>query len=398
MNNSGRKRNGPSTGYWILAIILTCTGYASFIGIMMIIFGIIQLVDENRNTPNRTKMHPYDQQRANAASNAAARTQQTARKRTANNPKQRTYAQNAAQGKANSIPVPQGTKGLNITGGILSGIGGLATLTTLAEYAGWASLSILMPALAPCLCILFAGLAILAYTAKRSKKYYRFKRYLTLIGDQKEVSLEAIERTTGYSHAKVVKDLQEMLDKRYIRVGYIDLYHNKLVLTSSGVKMDSDEKDEVKVTSGLADDPEAVLEAIQSINDAIADPEVSAEIDKIKDLTKKILDYIKIHPKKAGQVNKFMSYYLPTTVKILNSYAQLENQGLQGQNIEDAKVRVRRMLEQVTSGFEKQLELLMQDDVMDLDSEVAVMEQMLKNDGLSSEDSITSQDGTTLSI
>ena len=77
-----------------------------------------------------------------------------------------------------------------------------------------------------------------------------------------------------------------------------------------------------------------------------------------------------------------MSYYLPTTLKILRSYAQMEAQGIEGENISAAKDRIEGMMDKVVDGFEKQLDRLFQDDAMDITTDVEVLERMLDKDGL----------------
>ncbi|MEG1241306.1 MAG: hypothetical protein RSD46_08180, partial [Oscillospiraceae bacterium] len=82
---------------------------------------------------------------------------------------------------------------------------------------------------------------------------------------------------------------------------------------------------------------------------------------------------------------------LPTTLKILRAYAQLEAQGIEGDNITAAKDRIEGMMDRVVEGFEKQLDRLFQNAALDITSDVEVLEKMLNNDGLSG-------GGTTLSL
>ena len=103
----------------------------------------------------------------------------------------------------------------------------------------------------------------------------------------------------------------------------------------------------------------------------------------------RILDYQKKHPNRQGQLRTFLNYYLPTTLKILRAYAQLEAQGIEGENISAAKARIEGMMDQVVAGFEKQLDKLFQDDALDIAADVEVLENMLKKDGLSDGQGIT---------
>ena len=132
-----------------------------------------------------------------------------------------------------------------------------------------------------------------------------------------------------------------------------------------------------------------ILREIRQVNDEIPDEVMSAKIDRIEEITGKILAYQKAHPNKESQLRTFLNYYLPTTLKILRAYAQLDAQGIEGENISAAKKRIEDMMDQVVSGFEKQLDKLFQDDAMDITSDVEVLENMLKKDGLSDEGGIT---------
>ena len=105
-------------------------------------------------------------------------------------------------------------------------------------------------------------------------------------------------------------------------------------------------------------------------------------------ITAKILDYQRQHPEKSPQLHSFLSYYLPTTLKILRAYAQLEDQEVAGENITAAMERIEGMMDKVVEGFEKQLDQLFQGDALDITSDVEVLERMLSKDGLSSKDSI----------
>lgn len=82
-------------------------------------------------------------------------------------------------------------------------------------------------------------------------------------------------------------------------------------------------------------------------------------------------------------MRSFLSYYLPTTLKILRAYARMEEQGVEGENIRSAKARIEGMMDKVVEGFEKQLDKLFQDDAMDIATDVQVLERMLEKDGLS---------------
>ncbi|MCD8047971.1 MAG: 5-bromo-4-chloroindolyl phosphate hydrolysis family protein [Clostridiales bacterium] len=121
---------------------------------------------------------------------------------------------------------------------------------------------------------------------------------------------------------------------------------------------------------------------IRRLNDNIEDPEISAHLDHIEMVTGKIYDYLLEHPEKRTLVRRFLDYYLPTTIKLLNQYDRMDGLGLAGENVSAAKEKIGSMLSTVSAAFDKQLDSLFQDDYMDISAEITVLEQMMAQEGL----------------
>ena len=132
-----------------------------------------------------------------------------------------------------------------------------------------------------------------------------------------------------------------------------------------------------------------LLEQIRSENDRLPEPEISEQIDTIESIANQIFKAVIEQPKKAPQIRRFMDYYLPTTLKILRAYGQLEDQEVSGENITSAMARIEGMMDKVVEGFETQLDLLFQGDAMDITADVEVLERMLAKDGLSEHQGLT---------
>ncbi len=98
----------------------------------------------------------------------------------------------------------------------------------------------------------------------------------------------------------------------------------------------------------------------------------------------KIFDYVAQNPKAASQIRRFVSYHLPTVLKLLTSYERMEDQGIAGENISDAMGRVEGALTQVADAFEKQLDKLFAGESLDISTDITVLEGMLSQEGLSS--------------
>jgi hypothetical protein len=77
-----------------------------------------------------------------------------------------------------------------------------------------------------------------------------------------------------------------------------------------------------------------------------------------------------------------MNYYLPTALKLLNTYASLSGQAVEGTNITEAKHSIERSMDLLVTAFENQLDKLFQADALDVNADIAALEGMLNLDGL----------------
>ena len=125
---------------------------------------------------------------------------------------------------------------------------------------------------------------------------------------------------------------------------------------------------------------------IRELNNRIADAEISAKIDQIELITTRIFGVVRKKPERIGEIRKFMNYYLPTTLKLLDSYAMLEEQGIEGENITASKKQISQILDTLVLSFKKQLDQLFSSQAMDISTDIEVMENMLAADGLKDSD------------
>lgn len=279
---------------------------------------------------------------------------------------------------------------LSVIGGIMLGVFGFISLAIIGD--SWGAWRSMIGDLFPALGFFGAGIMCLFSGRKMSRKAKRYKKYLSYIGRNQEISISALASAMGQKEKVVYEDLQDMLDDGVLPMGYIDVAQGMLILSDEGLTRSAApqpapaaEPEPVKKT---VEDENAILQEIREVNDAIPDEVMSAKIDRIGEITGKILDYQRSHPSKSGQLRSFLNYYLPTTLKILRAYAQLDAQGIEGENITAAKKRIESMMDMVVDGFESQLDKLFADDALDITSDVQVLENMLRKDGLSG-DSMT---------
>jgi len=104
--------------------------------------------------------------------------------------------------------------------------------------------------------------------------------------------------------------------------------------------------------------------------------------------TNKIFDFVDRYPKKMRNLDKFISYYLPTTLKLLDSYHHLQSQGKKGKNISEASQKIEELLGNLQKAFDNQLDCLFEDKAMDIDAEISTLSTILENEGLLKKESL----------
>ena len=356
---------------WIITIIFLMTFWP--VGLILL---FRKLTRDSRR--RRTSRHPYDMRREGAAPGTQGMGRQTP-------PAGQAYTgRSPRQGKP--VNLDRG-KGLTIWGIVLAVVFGIA-LTGFPAVAMGSGFLNALAVMSPVIGFFGGGLAMIWAGTQRTKKAKRFRKYLALIGKRESISITTLAQAMPVSVHKACDDLQDMLDSGVLEKGYLDMSTGRLILSDEGLQEEAppapepeEESEKEEDTLDMTDD-DAVLAAIRQLNDDIDDEMMSQKIDRIGEITGKIFAYQKQNPNRAGQLRSFLSYYLPTTLKILKAYARMEEQGVEGENIRSAKERIEGMMDKVVEGFEKQLDRLFQDDAMDIATDVQVLERMLEKDGL----------------
>ena len=226
-----------------------------------------------------------------------------------------------------------------------------------------------------------AALGVNAFLTDKEQK--RFAAYLPIIGKREAMDVEELARKSGVDEKKVLKDLQKMLEQNYFGG---DAYLNREL----GYLFKSSEADEAwreqhpipvdPTPAEVSEGYSGILRDIRRANDQIADPVLSAKIDQLENIVGRILRAMEEDPEKAKRMDTFMTYYLPTTQTLLDSYARFEAAGVEGDNLRESKQRISATMDMILKGFSHQLDELYKTDAMDINSDIRVMETMLKRD------------------
>ena len=124
------------------------------------------------------------------------------------------------------------------------------------------------------------------------------------------------------------------------------------------------------------------MKRLRAANVALTDPGITARLDRMEHAAGKIFESLEKNPRQAMEVRKFMNYYLPVSVKLLDQYRTLEGTGLSTDNITKSKAAVENSLDMIATAFEKQVDNLYRNTHLDITTDIQVLETMMASEGL----------------
>ena len=293
---------------------------------------------------------------------------------------------------------------LAVTGGVfgLISIAFLLFVVVSSVFAGWDAMSVFASAAISVFVIAFSVMfgAGLGMTGEAG----RFARYVKILRDREYCNIKELAEQTGRSAKAIVKDLKKMIKKGWFRQGHLDEQETCLMVSDNAYrqytglmermrrekeeKAAADEKarrEHDRLTPEIKKIVEAGDEYVRKIreaNDAIPGEEISAKISRMEMLVDRIFDRVEQNPDSVDDIGKLMDYYLPTTIKLLEAYEDLDAQPVQGENILSSKREIEKTIDTLNTAFEKLLDDLFQDTAWDVSSDISVLQMMLAQEGL----------------
>ena len=280
-------------------------------------------------------------------------------------------------------------KGLALAGNIVLGIGAFATAVTflgLLVSGSW-FFDVLGVTSLVALCCCTPGAVMSIIGNKKHNRVMRCRTYAAMIGSRRCVSIKDLAAAIPTRYGKCVDDLQWMLGEGMLQGMYIDgtaktlTYGDQQPQKEAAPAAKAAEQPVQTGPNGEKLYPEELR--IRQLNDRITDDYVSARMDRLEELTHKILAYAEAHPEKENSLRQFRNHYLPKTFSILESYARMERMGVEGGNIGSAMKDVEDIMDKLVLGFEKQLDALFDSEALDVTTDVSVLENMMTMEGLS---------------
>ncbi|KLE14772.1 5-bromo-4-chloroindolyl phosphate hydrolysis family protein [Clostridium sp. C8] len=235
------------------------------------------------------------------------------------------------------------------------------------------------------------------------KRIRRFKRYVRYLDNKGYCLIEDLANTVRLKNKYVIKDLKRMIELGMFKEAHIDeektylminddVYKDYLNLKAQEANRDKQrEEQEVREEKFNSEGEElrAVIqkgknytEEIEVVKNKINNREFILKLDKLRNIVIQILNYIEKNPKKIQEVNKFINHYLPITIKLVNSYKELNEQQVQGENIKTAKNEIEKSIDVINIAFEKLLDDLFEDVALDISTDISVLKTLFTQEGL----------------
>ncbi len=281
---------------------------------------------------------------------------------------------------------PKIGKGMRLAGNII--LGGGAFVTAICFLAGMASGSSFFETAMICSMIALIcctpGLVLALSGGHRHSRVTRCRTYAVMMGDRRSISIDDLAAAIPVRYSKCVADLKWMLSENMLRGMYIDSNSRTLTYPGAAGTAQPPKKAEAPApeTDAAPDKVYPEESRIRRLNDRIEDPYVSQRMDRLEELTHKILAYAEAHPEKESALRRFRNHYLPKTFSILESYARMERTGVEGGNIRSAMKDVEAIMDKLVLGFENQLDALFDSEALDVTTDVSVLENMMTMEGL----------------
>ena len=369
------KKNNNDLGSWILIAVMFAVAWP---------VGLILLLSKlSEGGGRKMRQQARDAWQRTAAGSAEAKSAQARSSAAKNTVRKVTETPNYSD---------KGAKTMKIIGAVVGILGCVAMLSAVSDNLSYAyhynewwyfARQLFYP-----MGMMAGGVSLLLGSGAMRRRQRRFATYLRTVGQKQAVPLDYLARAADVSRRRVEKDVNLMLEKGlWGDEAYIDMGSGMLFKSQAAATAYYDAAHRAKAEQGqpaqTAPAPAgyaAILAQIRELNDRIADEAISAKLDRMEQVSGRIFKLIEEDEAKRDAAGTFLNYYLPTTLKLLENYASFEEAGVSGENLSQAKAKIEKTMDSIVAGFEHQLDELYRTDAMDIDSDIRVMETMLRRD------------------
>ena len=253
--------------------------------------------------------------------------------------------------------------------------------------------------------VAFISFAVMTYVGvDMVRTVGRFRQYVSVLREREFCDIKEIASATGRDARKVLKDVKKMITKGWFCQGHLDEKESCLMVSEQAwnqytalmedmkqrkAEEQAAQKKMQEEYDSLSPEVQKIVQAgdeyvrrIKAANDAIPGEVISAKISRMELLVDRIFDRVEQNPDSVNDMRRMMDYYLPTTMKLLEAYEELDAQPVQGENIISSKKEIEDTIDTLNLAFEKLLDSLFQDTAWDVSSDISVLHTMLAQEGL----------------
>lgn len=308
-----------------------------------------------------------------------------------------------------NLPVLYGSTTGRTLGGIFKAIGGgavalVSTASVLFSALGAAFGSGALGTLITSSILLSGGAALLGNGISDITRMNRFDKYKAVLGDKTYAAINQLAQAVGKPAAFVRKDVQKLIGQKLFLEGHMD-EDSKTLITSDETfehyqqsRLQQEERKRLEAQEAkkaeargpqvqeVLDKGNTFLREIKDCNGRIPGVDISEKISRMELIVQKIFERAESHPEIVPDLKKLMDYYLPMTVKLLNAYADMDQQPIQGETIAASKREIEGTLDTLNQAFEKLLDSVFKETAMDVSSDISVLQTLLAQEGLTDDE------------
>ena len=231
---------------------------------------------------------------------------------------------------------------------------------------------------------------------KAGRQMGQFADYADSVDYHKGLPVSMLADLTHQTKKKALKKLRRYINKGWL-AAWLDEKTEKLYLTVEDYRAAQEtaaapqaqpqpepapeQREETPLNLETARRFAAVLEQEKQL---MQDELARDELDHMQKTANAICDWLEAHPESLPKARRFAEYYIPTTLKLLHTYNDV--QGQQGANAESIRRDIAGILHTLNQAFDNLYDNLLSDVAMDVSSEIAALQGMLANDGLTGRD------------
>lgn len=324
---------------------------------------------------------------------------------------QANYARPVGKKQINMVLAPKIKKGTGriVAGTILSivsiaGMIALLVTKTFLEMIGTASLAEIVLGPGVPLIPFLAGIILSATGNHYRKRYRRAQKYVEILNGRGFCEIKELAEKSNQSETETRKDLRKMIQKRVFREAYMDKQETCLMINriaydyylqaeeslrqremEEAKRKEQEEKMSPEILEMIRTGDE-YIRTIREANDDIPGEVISEKLDRLEQVVRRIFESVKKHPEQKKEMDKFMDYYMPTTLKLVNAYREFDALEVKGENITNAMQEIENTLDTISRAFEKLLDDLFQDAAFDVSTDISVLQMMLAREGYKEKD------------